>query len=151
MDGITGMSSMTTPYSMIDQMTNNMIKGKDKNGDNALQADEFGGNLDVFNKIDQNHDSKLDVVELNNAKVLSEQTSNMVNALDTNGDHVLNADELKVSADSFNKIDTNGNGAADLTELNNAFIARKAANQYQQTMNSTNSTASTVSSSSIIA
>jgi Ca2+-binding EF-hand superfamily protein len=154
MDSITGASSMMTPYSMNNQLAQNLIKRKDTNGDKSLTADEFGGSLEVFNRIDKNSDGKIDLTELSKsgiAKNLDQQTSSLISSLDKNGDNVLSADELKVSAETFSKIDTNGDGTADRSELNNCFIANHAASQYQQTMNSTNSTASLISSSNIIA
>jgi Ca2+-binding EF-hand superfamily protein len=158
MDGITGMSGMMSPYSRINQMTHNMIKGKDKNGDHALTFEEFGGTQDVFNSIDKNGDGKLGTVELNAAgmsRSLDRQTNDLIRRLDKNGDGALSADEMGLSANVFSTIDTNGDGLASLSELNTAYIAKQAMKQYQQTMNSasptTSSTASTGSSSSIIA
>jgi len=155
MDSISGTSNMT-PFSIISQMTNNMMQRLDTNKDKGLTVDEFGGGQDVFNSIDKNTDGKVDVVELNKAaltKVLDQQTSSLISSLDQNGDKLLSADELKLSADVFSTIDKDSSGTASMQELNDAFIAKQAASQYGQTMNSTSTTGTSLSSlvSSIVA
>ncbi|MFC1633811.1 hypothetical protein ACFL5Z_03145 [Planctomycetota bacterium] len=54
---------------------------------------------------------------------INQKTTNLIQHKDTNGDRVLNVDELGVSEKIFAKIDRKEDGQADRRELN-AFFAR---------------------------
>ena len=107
----------------INKMTTNLIKHKDTDDDRVLSAKEFGAPKDVFAKIDRNGDGQADRKELNAAHPrarVNRMTTNLINNQDTDGDRVLNIEELGVAEDVFAKIDLNGDGQADRKELNAA-------------------------------
>jgi hypothetical protein len=51
----------------LNQMTSDLITGKDTNGDKALSVDELGVSQDVFSTIDTNNDGVANAGELNAA------------------------------------------------------------------------------------
>ncbi len=102
--------------------TESLIANKDTNADGVLSAKELDMHKEVFDKIDVNGDgqaNKEELAQLYHPKnLVNRQTTNVINAKDTNGDGVLSAEELDVPEEVFNKIDVNGDGQADRNELN---------------------------------
>ncbi len=109
----------------INRMTTHLINDKDTNGDGVLDQEELGVSEERFDKIDKNDDGKVDRKELNMANPLNPHrinimTTHLINEKDTNGDGVLDQEELGVSEERFDKIDKNDDGKADRKELNMA-------------------------------
>jgi len=125
-NSITGTSDLQSIFKNVNQSTTNIIKLKDKNGDNELTDEEFGSCQGVvFSDFDKNGDNKIDGRELNAALFthqLNQISIDLTRAKDTNGDMLLSADELGLTQDAFNMIDTNNDGTADTGELNTAYV-----------------------------
>lgn len=123
MNCISGISQMFYDPAKVNQMTGNLIKDKDKDGDNSLTIDELGTFEDVFNKIDKNSDGKADKDELNVAFYelqLAKLTGQLIMFRDSDGDKALNVDEAGMPQDIFSKVDKNSDGKLDADELNSA-------------------------------
>lgn len=129
---VTGINSHRIPnHGQLNMMTVNMIKHKDNDGDNALNAKELNVHEDIFIKIDANGDGKADREELNIYYPISKTdipTLQLIRDKDTDGDKALNAEELGIPKDTFTKIDTNGDDKADRDELNAAHPLNKSYN-----------------------
>lgn len=129
MNNVTGIGNpwMPTP-GHLNEMTINMIKNKDNDGDKALSAEELDVPGEVFSKIDANGDGNDDRVELNDYYPISKidiPTLHLIKDKDADGDNVLSAEELDISEDIFKVIDANGDGSADREELNAASPLNK--------------------------
>ncbi len=87
-----------------------------------LNVGELGVPKDIFDKIDKNSDGQVGKAEINTAfhariQAISERTNHLIARKDTNGDGMLNIEELGVSEKLFAKIDKNGDGLAGRAEL----------------------------------
>jgi len=100
--------------------TANLIQGKDTDGDGALNAGELGVSEDMFAGIDKNEDGQAGGEELcvflSKAR-LNHKASNVIENRDTNGDAVLNAEELGISEERFARIDQDEDGQMSRSEL----------------------------------
>jgi uncharacterized protein (DUF2141 family) len=106
---------------------------KDTNGDGVLNVGELGVPKDIFDKIDKNSDGQVGKAEINTAfhariQAISERTNHLIARKDTNGDGMLNIEELGVSEKLFAKIDKNGDGLAGRAELSIAARTHAAFN-----------------------
>ncbi len=71
-----------------------------------LNVEELGIPKDIFDKIDKNGDGQVGKAELNTAfhariQAISERTNHLIAKKDTNGDGMLNIEELGVSEKLF--------------------------------------------------
>ena len=121
MEGVSGVSPpMVHPQNGASKLASQFIQKRDADGDKALNATEFGGARQLFDKIDSDSDGLVTQDEM--LVFLPNMTINdlvgaMIHAKDLDGNGKLNSDELEVSSDLFAKIDKNGDGQADQTEL----------------------------------
>ncbi len=121
MNGVSGVSPpMVCPQGGASELTSRFIQRRDSDGDEALNAVEFGGPEQLFDKIDS--DSSGEVTQNELLACLPDLTINdlvgmMIHAKDADGNGTLSNGEMGVSKDVFSKIDTNGDGEADQTEL----------------------------------
>ena len=72
---------------------------------------------------------------LQQGPTLDQRTSALINRLDKDGDGQLSSEEMGISQDAFAGIDANSDGKLDMRELNNAYLAQHAAQQYGIAMN----------------
>ena len=117
----------------VNEKTNHFISKKDANGDGVLNVGELGVPKDIFDKIDKNSDGQVGKAEINTAfhariQAISERTNHLIARKDTNGDGMLNIEELGVSEKLFAKIDKNGDGLAGRAELSIAARTHAAFN-----------------------
>ncbi len=122
-----------TRANAVDKMVSHLMSKKDTNGDGMLNAEEFGVPKEAFDKIDKNGDGQVAKAELNTAfhariQAISERTNHLITKKDTNGDGMLNVEELGVSEKLFSKIDKNGDGLAGRAELSIAARTHAALN-----------------------
>ncbi|MBI5740225.1 MAG: hypothetical protein HZA16_05825 [Nitrospirae bacterium] len=122
-DGQAGRTELAIdhPLSRINHMTAALIKDKDTNQDNVLNAEELGINAETFARIDRNEDGQAGIKELIIAHPLSRinhMSATLIKDKDTNQDSVLNAEELGIDAETFARIDRNEDGQADRREIN---------------------------------
>jgi len=105
----------------------------------VLNAGELGVPEKAFNRIDKNGDGQVGIGELNidvrnkiaannRAQAVNERISHLLSKKDTNGNGSLDAEELGMPKDVFNKIDKDHNGQVGRYELNAAARARAAIN-----------------------
>ena len=160
----TGQNSNRAKGATLDERTTTLIKNRDQNGDGVLGADELNISADAFSKLDANNNGTVDRTELNKAYVathplgqnnqgtqgaiLDQRTTDLIKSRDQSGDGLLSAQELNISADAFSKIDANNSGTADRTELNTAYVANHAADQYLKSANASTINAAVNSASS---
>ncbi|MBF0516004.1 MAG: hypothetical protein HQK97_02640 [Nitrospirae bacterium] len=69
-------------------------------------------------------------------KQTKDKTTNMITALDKDGDGKLSAQEIGLSPQQFAAIDTNGDGKLDSNELNAAYIKQEITTSTQNLMQS---------------
>ena len=117
----------------VDEMVSHLMSKKDTNGDGVLNVGELGVPKDIFDKIDKNSDGQVGKAEINTAfhariQAISERTNHLIARKDTNGDGMLNIEELGVSEKLFAKIDKNGDGLAGRAELSIAARTHAAFN-----------------------
>ncbi len=123
----------------INEKGNKLISKKDTNGDGVLNIGELGVPEAAFKRIDKNGDGQVGIGELNIAArnniaaqnhvhAVNERISHLLSKKDTNGSGSLDAGELGMPKDVFNKIDKDGNGQVGRQELNAAAHARAAIN-----------------------
>ena len=123
----------------VDERINQLLSKKDTNGNGSLDAGELGVPEAAFKRIDKNGDGQVGIGELNidarnkiaadnRAHAVNERISHLLSKKDTNGNGSLDAGELGMSKDVFDKIDKNGNGQVGRLELNAAARARAAIN-----------------------
>ena len=121
MEGVSGVSPpMVCPQGGASELTSRFVQRRDTDGDGALNAAEFGGPEQLFGKIDS--DSSGEVTQDELLAFLPDMTINdlvgaMIHAKDADGNGTLSNGEMGVSKDIFGKIDKNGDGQADQTEL----------------------------------
>jgi len=118
---------------------NQLLSKKDTNGDGVLNAGELGVPEKAFNRIDKNGDGQVGIGELNidvrnkiaannRAQAVNERISHLLSKKDTNSNGSLDAGELGMPKDVFNKIDKDHNGQVGRYELNAAARARSVIN-----------------------
>lgn len=117
----------------VNEMVSRLMSIKDSNGDGMLNVGELGIPEDTFDMIDKNSDGQVGKAEINAAfhariQAMSERTNHLITKKDTNGDGMLNVEELGVPEEIFNKIDKNGDGQADRVELSIAARTHAALN-----------------------
>jgi Ca2+-binding EF-hand superfamily protein len=118
----------------VDEMVSHLMSKKDTNGGRSvLNVGELGVPKDIFDKIDKNSDGQVGKAEINTAfhariQAISERTNHLIARKDTNGDGMLNIEELGVSEKLFAKIDKNGDGLAGRAELSIAARTHAALN-----------------------
>jgi hypothetical protein len=118
----------------VDEMVSHLMSKKDTNGGRSvLNVGELGVPKDIFDKIDKNSDGQVGKAEINTAfhariQAISERTNHLIARKDTNGDGMLNIEELGVSEKLFAKIDKNGDGLAGRAELSIAARTHAAFN-----------------------
>jgi len=112
----------------------NVIEDRDMNGDAVLDADESGISEERFARIDKNEDGYIDRGELTPLlpkAYLNRMTTTFIENEDTNGDALLNPNELDVSEETFARIDQDEDGQVGGRELNaflpKAYLNRKTA------------------------
>ncbi|MBZ0155976.1 MAG: hypothetical protein K8I29_07140 [Alphaproteobacteria bacterium] len=124
MYSVSGMNTIFSGVSQLSSMTDKILQKKDANADSVMDSGEATGIFkDLFSKIDTNGDSELDSSELNSgfiARKIDALSSHLISVKDADGDGLLTASELGFTNDDFSKIDTNGDGKADKSELNTA-------------------------------
>lgn len=124
MYSVSGINNIFSGISQLGSMTDRILQKKDTNTDGVMDSGEATGIFkDLFSKIDTNGDGKLDSSELNSgfiARKIDALSSNLISVKDTDGDGTLTASELGFTNDDFSKIDANGDGKADKSELNTA-------------------------------
>lgn len=123
MSSISGIAG-TLDLSKVNQMSINLIKNRNTNGDKVLTADEAGNFGSVFSKIDVNGDDQVNKDELNafyfSPARVDQMTIGLISSKDNNGDGTLGIDELGVSQEIFSKIDANSDGTLSKDELDAA-------------------------------
>lgn len=127
MSSLSGITSIMNSGS-VNQMSTDLIKKGDTNGDKVLTANEAGAVQDVFSKNDTNSDGPEGKNELNMAYHVSQidqMTIGFISGNDRDGDSALSIDELGLPKDIFSSIDTNNDGLASKDELNAAYYARQ--------------------------
>jgi Ca2+-binding EF-hand superfamily protein len=118
---------------------NQLLSKKDTNGDGVLNDGELGVPEKAFNRIDKNSDGQVGIGELNidvrnkiaannRAQAVNERISHLLSKKDSNGNGSLDAGELGMPKDVFNKIDKDHNGQVGRYELNAAARARSVIN-----------------------
>ncbi len=123
----------------VNERTNRLLSKKDTNGDGVLNIGELGVPEAAFKRIDRNGDGQVGIGELNidarnkiaihnRAHAVNERISHLLSTKDANGNGSLDAGELGMSKDVFDKIDKDGNGQVGRLELNAATHARAAIN-----------------------
>ncbi len=123
----------------VDERINRLLSKKDTNGDGALNIGEMGVPEAAFKRIDKNGDGQVGIGELNidarnkiavhnRAHAINERISHLLSTKDTNGNGSLDAGELGMSKDVFDKIDKDHNGQVGRLELTAAAHARAAIN-----------------------
>ena len=117
----------------VNEMASRLMSVQDTNGDGVLNVGEFGVPKDTFDKIDKNSDGQVGKAEINTAfhariQAISERINHLISKKDTNGDGMLNVEELGVPEDVFDKIDKNGDGQAGRVELSIAARTHAALN-----------------------
>ncbi len=123
----------------VDERINQLLSKKDTNGNGSLDAGELGVPEAAFKRIDKNGDGQVGIGELNidarnkiaarnRVDAVNERISHLLSKKDTNGNGLLDAGELGIPKDVFNKIDKDGNGQVGRYELNAAARARAAIN-----------------------
>lgn len=123
----------------VNEGVNQLLSKKDTNGDGVLNAGELGVPEKAFNRIDKNGDGQVGIGELsidarnkiaanNRAQAVNERISHLLSKKDTNGNGSLDAGELGMLKDVFDKIDKDRNGQIGRLELNVAAHARAAIN-----------------------
>ncbi|MCR4345445.1 MAG: hypothetical protein NUV44_11925, partial [Candidatus Scalindua sp.] len=123
----------------VDERINQLLSKKDTNGNGSLDAAELGVPEAAFKRIDKNGDGQVVIGELNidardkiaarnRVDAVNERISHLLSKKDTNGNGSLDAGELGMSKDVFNKIDKDGNGQVGRYELNDSARARAAIN-----------------------
>lgn len=93
----------------------------DGDGDGVLSIEELGMNQETFGKIDANNDGQVDESELESdyKKIfLNHATMRLIRNHDANDDGALTVEELGVSQELFDRIDSNADGVANRMELN---------------------------------
>jgi len=123
----------------VDERINRLLSKKDTNGDGALNIGEMGVPEAAFKRIDKNGDGQVGIGELNidarnkiaahnRAHAINERISHLLSTKDANGNGSLDAGELGMSKDVFDKIDKDHNGQVGRLELTAAAHARAAIN-----------------------
>jgi Ca2+-binding EF-hand superfamily protein len=123
----------------VNEGANQLLSKKDTNGDGVLNTGELGVPEKAFNRIDKNGDGQIGIGELNidarnkiaannRAQAVNERISHLLSKKDTNGNGSLDAGELGMPKDVFNKIDKDRNGQVGRYELNAAASARAVIN-----------------------
>lgn len=112
--------SKALPRYLLDQKNSNLISGNDTDGDNALSAEEYGVHESLFAKIDTNEDGVVDKDELNSfysTDPIQKTITSFIQRNDSDGDQLLSEEESGLSKGQFEKMDGNGDGVIDRTEL----------------------------------
>ena len=123
----------------VNEKLNQLLSKKDTNGNGSLDAGELGVPEVAFKRIDKNGDGQVGIGELNidarnkiaannRAHAVNERISHLLSKKDTNGNGSLDAGELGMSKDVFDRIDKDHNGQVGRLELNVAAHARAAIN-----------------------
>jgi len=126
MIGIPGVGSPLSVLNLskfIRQKIDNFVSERDTNGDNTLSIRESGVPEDILDRVDKNSDGQAGrfehvIAAHTRAHAVNERINHLISKKDTNGDRVLNVEELGVPKDIFAKIDKNGDGQVDRVELN---------------------------------
>jgi Ca2+-binding EF-hand superfamily protein len=123
----------------VNEGVNQLLSKKDTNGDGVLNAGELGVSEKAFNRIDKNGDGQVGIGELNidarnkiaannRAQAVNERISHLLSKKDSNGNGSLDAGELGMPKDVFDRIDKDRNGQVGRYELNAAARARAVIN-----------------------
>ena len=123
----------------VNEKLNQLLSKKDTNGNGSLDAGELGVPEVAFKRIDKNGDGQVGIGELNidarnkiaannRAHAVNERISHLLSKKDTNGNGSLDAGELGMSKDVFDRVDKDHNGQVGRLELNVAAHARAAIN-----------------------
>jgi len=121
MQGISG-PGQSQPYDArhLDRAADKLMRRKDADGDGTLNADELGGPDGAFDKVDTNADGRVDKAELvaNKPRPLFNRiAAQVIRKMDTDANGTLDAEELDLPADRFDKLDKNQDGEIDKKEL----------------------------------
>ena len=133
-DGLADKEELTIAYinrnrsAHMGNRPNQFIKNKDADGDGLLNPEELGLSEEDFAGIDTNGDGFADKEELTiayinkqQAESLDERKARFIEDKDSDGDGLLNAEELGAPEEDFAKIDKSGDGLADRVELAIAY------------------------------
>ena len=123
----------------VNEKLNQLLSKKDTNGNGSLDAGELGVPEVAFKRIDKNGDGQVGIGELNidarnkiaarnRVDAVNERISHLLSKKDTNGNGSLDAGELGMSKDVFDRVDKDHNGQVGRLELNVAAHARAAIN-----------------------
>ncbi len=127
MDGLSGLSMGSLYQSnRIDRAATKLIDHKDKDGDGLLNAVEFGGPPEQFDRMDANGDGQADkeaIIAFMPRPLFNGLAAMMIHQQDTDDNKTLNMDELGVSEEVFNEIDKNQGSEIDRKELGH-FLSR---------------------------
>ena len=110
------------------QMVEQTLQNRDKDGDGALSFEEISVPDEAFAKIDKNEDGLADKDELKAFFPMAQFgriALDLIVQKDTNGDGLLSANEIDMPQEVFNKIDKNADGQLDKKELTD-FAAHRA-------------------------
>ena len=121
MQGISG-SGQSRPYDArnLDRAADRLMRRKDADGNGTLSADELGGPDGSFDKVDTNADGRVDKAELvaNKPRPLFNRiAAQVIRKMDTDANGTLDAEELDLPAERFDKLDKNQDGEIDKKEL----------------------------------
>jgi len=110
----------------IDRAATKLIDHKDKDGDGLLNAIEFGGPPEQFDRMDANGDGQADkeeIIAFMPRPLFNRLAAMMIHQKDDDDDKTMSIDELDVPEEVFNKIDRNQDGEIDKKELGR-FLSR---------------------------
>lgn len=121
MQGISG-SGRSRPYDTrhLDRAADKLMGRKDADGDGTPSAGELGGPDGSFDKIHTNADGRVDKAELVADKptpLFNRIAAQVIRKMDTDANGTLDAEELDVPAERFDKFDKNRDGEIDKKEL----------------------------------
>jgi Ca2+-binding EF-hand superfamily protein len=121
MDVLSGLSIVSMYQSKgIEYAANKLFDHKDENGNGLLNAIEFGGPPDQFDRMDANGDEQVDKEEIMAflpKSLFNHRAAMMIHEKDTNESRTLSFDEMNISKNVFNEIDQNQDGEVDTKEL----------------------------------